>query len=167
VKRISIIGCGGSGKSTLSHILSEKKGLPIYHLDTISYKANWAEADPDTFNAAHKQWIMKDAWIIDGAMIDTLDERLKRSDTVIFLDMPRWLCVFRIFKRLISEYGKTRDDMAEGCKESFDWPFLMYVLKFRKNIRPQIMEILENNKNNCKVTVIKTKSELDNWIKTL
>lgn len=167
MNRISIIGCGGSGKSTLSRLIAGQKNLPVYFLDVISYKENWEEEDPVIFKQKHDDWINKDQWIIDGLMIDTLSDRLNRSDTVIFLDTPKWLCIYRIFKRLICDYGKTRDDMAEGCKEGFDWSFLMYVLRFKKNIRPQVLEILENNKNNCKVTIIKNKSELDKWVQSI
>ena len=167
MNRIAIIGCGGSGKSTLSRIVSKKKDLPVFYLDTISYKASWVEQDPAIFKEKHDEWINQERWIIDGLMIETLNKRLEKADNVVFLDTPHWLCIYRIFKRLISDYGKTREDMAEGCKESFDWPFLMYVLGFRKNIRPQVIEILENNKNNCKVTIIKTKSELNKWVETL
>ena len=41
MKRIMIIGSGGSGKSTFSSKLSEVLGLPLYHLDAYYWKPGW------------------------------------------------------------------------------------------------------------------------------
>jgi adenylate kinase family enzyme len=165
MKRISVIGCGGSGKTTLAKILHDKTDLPLYHLDCIAYADNWQEVSPEIFKDSHKNWIDKDNWIIEGTMITSLEQRLSRSDQCIFLDMPRWLCIIRIFKRLIFEYGKNRQDMANGCVESFDWPFLQYVWQFNHQTRPKILKILDKNAQNCDIITIKTKADLNKWIK--
>ena len=39
-KKIAIIGCAGSGKTTLAFLL-QKLNLPIYHLDQYYWKPNW------------------------------------------------------------------------------------------------------------------------------
>lgn len=41
VKRISIIGGGGTGKTTLSLRLSKIFNLPVYHIDGIKYLPEW------------------------------------------------------------------------------------------------------------------------------
>lgn len=165
--RISVIGCGGSGKTTLATILAETKNIPLLHLDCISYGENWSEVDPQVFDQSHQKWINQDQWIIEGTMIESLDKRLRRSHRVIFLDMPRWLCLKGIFQRLIFNYGQTRDDMALGCKESFDWPFLKYVWNFNKETRPKILEILDKNAENCDIITLSNRSDVKKWIEQL
>lgn len=164
MSRISVIGCGGSGKTTLANILSQKTQIPVHYLDCISYKENWKEVDPSIFKQKHQAWIDQEQWIIEGTMIDFLEKRLHRSTRCIFLDMPRYLCLFRIFKRLFSEYGKTRADMAEGCQENFDWPFLKYVWHFNKQTKPKILEILDKSPQSCEIITIRNKSDLKEWI---
>lgn len=45
VKRISVIGGSGTGKTTLSDNLSKVLNIPVYHLDGIHYLENWKIRD--------------------------------------------------------------------------------------------------------------------------
>ena len=39
MKKIVIVGCAGCGKSTLAKLLGSNLNLPVFHLDTIYWKA--------------------------------------------------------------------------------------------------------------------------------
>ena len=43
MKKILVIGSGGSGKSTFSRRLGEKLGLPVVHLDQLYWRPGWVE----------------------------------------------------------------------------------------------------------------------------
>ncbi len=45
MKRILVIGSGGSGKTTFSKKLAERSGLPLYHLDALYWKPGWKEPE--------------------------------------------------------------------------------------------------------------------------
>ena len=83
-------------------------------------------------------------WIMDGNYSGTLAARLSRADTIIFLDMPTSLCLWRVLCRTLRHLGRTRDDMAKGCLERFDWPFLKYVYSYRRDRRPQVLKALDD-----------------------
>jgi hypothetical protein len=55
-----------------------------------------------------------DTWIAAGNYHETLDLRLERADTVVFLDMPWWLCAGRAFLRGLRMPG----ELPEGCDYS-------------------------------------------------
>ena len=145
MKRVSIIGCCGSGKSTLSRKLNELINLPIVHLDKEFWSEDWTPSDRDDFRERVVSLYAQNEWIIDGHYYSTLDDRLRYSDTVFYLDYPTSLCLFRTFKRMLSGYGRDRDDCAVGCPERFDWEFVQYVCGFRKKFRARTIELLNKH----------------------
>ena len=118
MERVMIIGCGGSGKSTLSRVLAEKTGLPLVHLDQIFWSpGNWQHLEKEEFDKRLLQEMENQQWILDGNYNRTMKLRLERADTVIYLDYNRWVCIFRWIKRVVTNWGKSREDMAPGCAE--------------------------------------------------
>ena len=147
MKRISIIGCCGAGKSTLSKKLQAITNLPLIHLDREFWTAGWEPSDKEDFQSRMKSIYDRDQWIIDGHYLSTMDVRLLRSDTVFHLDFSTSLCLFRTLSRMISGLGRDRSDCAEGCPERFDWEFIRYVASFRRNFRSRTMELLAKHKH--------------------
>lgn len=137
MKKVVIIGVGG--KSTLSTRLGKHLRLPVYHLDQHFWLPNWVERDKSKHKKIHDGLIKNDKWIIDGNIgvnSGMLDERLKLSDTVIFLNYPFWRVVLpRWFRRIWRYRGTTRPDMAKGNPEKFDWQYFKYLKSYdRKNV---------------------------------
>ena len=145
--RVLIVGSPGSGKTTLGRIIAEKFGLPLVHLDKLFWREGWVEAPREEFDALLTAELAREKWIIDGNYSRTLNMRLERADTVIFLDYPSPVCLFRVLKRVVGSYGRTRPDMGEGCPERLDIEFLSYVWSFRNKHRPGIVERLSAAKN--------------------
>ncbi len=143
MERILIIGCGGSGKSTLARQMGKKLNLPVVHLDKLFWHSGWVESTREEIDAKILQETAKDQWIIDGNYKRTLPMRLQRCDTVIFLDFSRFACLRGVLKRVLTNYGRVRPDMAEGCPEKFDLEFLQWVWNFNKKQRPKILQTLQ------------------------
>lgn len=120
MERILIIGCGGAGKSTLARQLGEKLGIPVVHLDRIWWTGNWENVTREEFDARLAEELEKPRWIIDGNYKRTFPVRLQKCDTVLYLDFNRFVCLWGMFKRVVSGYGKTRPDMGGNCPERFD-----------------------------------------------
>jgi adenylate kinase family enzyme len=141
MRRIVILGCSGAGKSTFARALGARLGLPVVHLDALFWRPGWKEPEPEAFRAAVAAAVAGEAWVTDGNYVGrTFDLRLPRADCVIFIDQPRWLCVFRILWRWLTAFGRGRPDMAEGCAENFDWTFFLWTWNFEANSRPRILE---------------------------
>ena len=163
MERIIIIGCGGSGKSTLSKQLGEKLHLPVVHIDQLYWRDNWTHVSKEELERLLVEEAQKNAWIIDGNYNRTLQTRLARCDTIIYLDYSRFTCLRGVLKRIITTYGQVRSDMGEGCPERFDLEFMRWVWNFNKNHRKRYNEILKeqrekqififHNRRECKAFV--------------
>jgi adenylate kinase family enzyme len=132
VQRVLVIGSPGAGKSTLSHALAERTGLPLFHLDKMHWLPGWVERDRAEGLAELRGVLAQDRWIIDGNYGSSLPERLIRADTVVWLDYPTHLCLGRVVRRWWQYRGRSRPDMTEGCPERLNLEFLLYVLSFRR-----------------------------------
>src|SRR5262245_1206675 len=99
MERIAVIGCGGSGKSTVASQLGHALGLPVTHLDAVYYKDTWKPLPHDEFAAQQEKLVAGERWLIEGNYASTLPIRLAAADTVIFLDLPAWTCLWGIAQR--------------------------------------------------------------------
>ncbi len=100
---------------------------------------------------------------MDGNYGGTREMRMKTCDTVIFLDIPRRVCLYRILKRSLLYHGKNRPDMADGCKEKFDWEFIQWVWSYPKRGRANIMKELEGLEDK-KVIILKSRREAEDLL---
>ena len=143
MERIMIIGCGGSGKSTLARALGEKTQIPVVHLDQIWWSpGNWQHLEQEEFDMRLEEAVEEPHWIIDGNFNRTMQMRLERCDTVIYLDFPAVVCLLGWIKRVVTNWGKARPDMAEGCGEWFDPEFAGWILRFNRTYRKEYRKLL-------------------------
>ena len=165
--RIMIIGSGGAGKSTLSRQIHEITGLPIFHLDKYYWKPNWIESDKHEWEKTVQALTNQDVWIMDGNYGGTMDIRLEKADTIIFLNLSRWVCLRRVIIRTILSYGKSRQDMTPGCPERFSWEFLQYIWNYPATRSPHILKKLEGLSNSKNVIILESPGEVKNFLKSL
>ena len=166
MERIILVGCGGAGKSTLARAMGERTGIPVVHLDQIFWRENWQSIPREEFDQLLQVELEKPRWIIDGDYGRTLPLRLKYCDTAIFLDYPRWQCVLGVLKRILTSHGRTRPDMAQGCKERFDWEFLTWVWNWRKNKRQGILDAFAQAEG-VRIIILKSRREGRKFLKNL
>ncbi len=137
MKRVLIIGPCGSGKSTLARQLAPRMGLPLVHMDQLGWQAGWVETQKAELNASLADAVAQEAWLIEGNYGSTLIPRLERASTVIYLDFPIRLCLWRLIRRIVANRGRSRPDMPEGCPERFDAAFFWYMLTWSYGPRPR------------------------------
>ncbi len=149
MQRIAIFGSPGSGKSTLARYLSAQLTLPITHLDTLYFNPGWLIKPASEFRSAMQHVVNTDSWITDGNFLtESIDMgRIDRADTLILLYAPRWHCLWRVVRRSMLHYGKTRPDMATGCAERFDWDFWLFVWSYpakAERIRQHLLRVADH-----------------------
>jgi len=116
-KRIMVMGCSGSGKSTLARQLGKQLNLPVVHGDKLCWQPGWVFTPKDEMTQAFHAAAAQPAWVIDGDYrACAFEYRFERADTVIFLDISPFVCLWRALKR---RAGKSpRPDMGEGYKNT-------------------------------------------------
>ncbi|MFC4386224.1 DNA topology modulation protein [Gracilibacillus marinus] len=164
MRKIILIGSGGAGKSTLARQLGHKLKINVYHLDALYWKPNWVGISRDEQRSIQKDLVSKEEWIIDGNYGGTIDIRLHAADTIILLDLPRIICVYRALKRMIQYRNRTRPDMGEGCKERIDVHFLKWIWNYPKTKRPEILNKLEHLKEVKQVVILQSPNEVKKFL---
>ena len=166
MERILIIGCSCSGKSTLARAMGDKLGLPVVHLDQLWWREGWVNTTREEFDSCLERELEKDRWIIDGNYSRTMDKRIARCDTVIYLDFSRWVCLLGMLQRVLGSYGKVRPDMAPGCPERFDWEFIRWIWNYNKRNRPDNELHLAKARHAEKI-VLKNRKQVRAFLQTL
>lgn len=163
MKKIMIIGCPGSGKSTFSRNLHNLTGIPLFHLDMMYWNSDRTTVDKVLFRERLLDIIQMSEWIIDGNYGSTIELRLQACDTVIFLDYPLSVCLEGIKERR----GKARLDMPwiENEDEE-DAEFIEFIKNYNFQSRPKVMELLDRYSHKD-IYIFKTRNETDEFLNQL
>lgn len=163
MKRVIIIGCPGSGKSTFSRKLHETTKLPLYHLDMIYWNPDRTTLPKDIFRRKLTELLQKDCWIIDGNYASTMEQRIQACDTVIFLDYPTEVCIEGALARL----GKVRDDIAwSETEQEIDTEFMDFIRNYQQNSRPVVLNLLEQYKGKA-IFIFHKRQEAEDFLNNL
>jgi adenylate kinase family enzyme len=166
MRKVLVIGSGGSGKTTFSKQLGARTGLPVIHLDQLFWHPGWVKTPDEEWDRLIADICSREQWIMDGNYGRTLAQRIGAADTIIFLDLPRWLCTWRIVKRQIRYAGRIRPDSAPGCPERLTWEFVSWVWTYPNRRRPDIMQRLESVRATKRVVVLRSEGQLQEFLNT-
>ncbi len=161
MNRIIVIGSPGSGKSVFSRKLGEVTGLPVIHLDNLWWKPDRTTVTREEFDEKLAAVLKEDRWIIDGDYRRTLEVRMKRCDTVIFLDYPLEVCLQGISERILAP----REDLP-WVEEEIDPELLQRVRDYRQERRPKVRELLAKYREK-QIVILKSRQEADRWLKEI
>ena len=159
--KIAVLGYAGSGKTYLSDYISEKKNIPVLHLDDIKWDKEWKPIDDSVVLPKVANFMAHEDWIIDGYYTYLMiDERLQKADKIVLLQLPRMTCFLRAVKR-------TKRRRKDGYNNDMNWWFIKFTLFGCRNKerRSYYAEIAKKYKD--KTVVLKTKQQVDEFMNSM
>lgn len=166
-KRIMIIGQPGSGKSTLARRLGDILDLPVVHIDHIHWKSGWIERSRPEKDQLCAEVHARDKWIFEGGNSVTWPERLDRADTLIWLDFRLTVRAWRVFRRTIRHYGRSRPDLPDDCPERFDWEFTRWIWDTRYTGRQRMHGLYSSASANKRTYRFQSRLEVDRFLESV
>ena len=118
MRRVVVGGSTASGKSTFARSLAERMGVPLIELDALRHGPNWTETPDGEFRAHIDPLTARDAWVVDGNYSMTMDLTWGRADTLVWLDFPLRLILWRLFLRTNRRIF-SREVLWNGNRERF------------------------------------------------
>ncbi len=159
IKRIAVIGLPGSGKSTFALRLGKILNIPVHHLDKHMFDGR-TKRNKQEFLLIKQALVNEESWIIEGCSLSTLEMRFARADMIIYFHLPRWLCIWRVFKRLFTFDKKIADT---GCLNGINWTLIKYIWNFDRDKRESIEE-LRKRYPNVEFLVFRHSQEPDKYL---
>lgn len=161
MKRILVTGNAGSGKSTLAKRISAKCGIPYHSLDGIVWQSGWKKTPTAEKIRRIHELTGANSWVIDGVSLEVQNA----AEIVVFLDMPRTVCLWRVMNRNWRYLFRSRPELPPGCPEILIIPTLIRIIwNFPARIRPRILAQMHESRNSQRFFHIRTKAELEDCL---
>jgi adenylate kinase family enzyme len=117
--RIAVVGTSGNGKTKVARELAERLAVPHVELDALFHGPGWTETPVEEFRRLVALATEGDGWVVDGNYQTKLgDLVLRRADTVVWLDQPLPLLLWRIARRTIRRIRR-QEELWNGNRESW------------------------------------------------
>jgi adenylate kinase family enzyme len=172
-QRIAVVGSTGSGKTTLAESIAQRLGIPHVEMDALNWEENWRAADLSIFRERISTALAGPAWVVDGNYSKVRDIVWARADTLVWLELPLQLVLWRLAKRTVKRMV-SREELWNGNRETLrgalfskDSLFL-YIFKSRRKHQREYPRLIQGSEySHLRVIHLRTRAQVESWLGSL
>ena len=170
-----MVGSGsGAGKTSFARALARETGLPFIELDAIHWQqGNWVMPAREVFRARVDEATRGDAWVVDGNYSASRDIVWGRADTVVWLDLPPALMLWRTVRRTVIRSVR-REVLWGGNRETLWNAFVgkdalipFFIRTYRGRRRRFEQELARAESAHLRVHRFRSSKQADRWLRTV
>ncbi len=174
MERIAVVGVTGSGKTTFARNLADRIGGAHVEMDALYWGPNWVEVPIDLFRERVELATRSDRWVTDGNYRKVRDIVWGRADTIVWLDYPFLIVLWRLLRRTISRAVK-REEMWESRNTENLWThfftrdsLFVWMFKTYKRHKQELpLFFAQPEHAHLKVVRLRSSREADKWLATI
>jgi adenylate kinase family enzyme len=170
-RRIVVVGTTGSGKSTLAARLGSVLSVPYVELDALFWDADWTPASDESFRSRTMAALSTGGWVVDGNYRKVRDIVWANADTLVWLDYPLRVNLWRLTKRTVRRVFQ-REVLWNGNQELFREAFLsrdsifLWAIKRHRSRRRQYDALLAQREyTHLRVVRLHSPAATDRWLR--
>jgi len=173
-RRVVLQGISGSGKTTLGRTLAGALGVPFVETDALVHGPGWSETGDAELRALLAPIVEGEGWVLDSDYRRKIGTYvMEHADTVVWLDLPLWLCLHRLRRRTVGRIRRG-EELWNGNRESWrgaiwGWESL-FVWAVRKHVSQgrRLRELLSQPElAHLDVVRLRTPAAVESWLDTI
>ncbi|MEV0928558.1 adenylate kinase [Streptomyces spongiicola] len=168
--KIALFGAPATGKSTLARWLSTKLDQPHTDLDDLLFTPD-GPLPLEEFRRQAGEITRTDGWIVEGNFSKLADVVWHRADTLIWLDFPLPLILYRIVRRSLRQLTG-RENSAQARRLTWSKAFFARrsllrtaIRKHRANRPRYIRQVAETAELGVQVVRLRGPQDIRRWQK--
>lgn len=172
MRRVSIVGSSGSGKSTVGRVLADLLGVPHVELDAIYHQPDWQPLDDAEFHRHLDEVTATDGWVVDGnyRLVVRDGPVWERADTVVWIDLPRRVVMRQVVGRTIGRLVR-REELWNGNRERpsnlVRWDPEASIIRWAWVTHGQVRDRYEHllgQPQPFEIVRLRSRAEIDQWL---
>lgn len=163
VRKVVVLGCGGSGKSSVARALGHLLDASVTHLDSVFYDEDWNELPLPAFEARQRTLVAEPRWVIEGNYHSTQAVRLHACDTVVFLDLATATCLWGVLWRQLR--NGAGQNPATGEYNRIHLGVIRYIRTYRRTMRPKVLGDIQRHARHATVVTLTSRRQVRRWLR--
>ena len=171
MRRVTVFGTTGSGKSWLAERLAGQAGLRVVELDALYWGPNWQPAPLELFRHRVERETVGDGWIVVGNYAQVRDLVWRPADTLIWLDLSLPLVMARLVRRTVKRVATGEELWGTGNRETIANSFfsrdsiLLWALKTHRLNRERFARECEGLSEDKRIVRLQNSREIETFLK--